>query len=141
MRHIPLHNRAGHVTGHAMIDDADYERVLAHSWHRSAKGYVAARINGREVYMHRFICGLAADDPRDVDHDNRDRLDNRRANLIPCTRRRNLLNNRGKGYYQHSTKTGWVVMIGRKYLGFYGTEREAAIVADNYRRQVLQREP
>lgn len=138
MKRIALHDRFGEVVAHALVDNDDYERVVAHRWHRFAKGYAATRIDGHEIAMHRFICGLAIDDPRDVDHDNHDRLDNRRENLIPCTRRRNLLNNRGKGYYRHSTKTGWVAMIGREYLGFFHTEGEAAAAAAMRRRELLE---
>ena len=49
-------------------------------------------IDGRRhtVRMHRFLLGAAGD--LDIDHINRNRLDNRRANLRHCTRGENLLN-------------------------------------------------
>ena len=72
-----------------LVSSEDYYRVAAHSWHihRSAgkgreKGlpYARATINGKKVYMHRFIMGVT-DKRKQVDHKNHNTLDNRRENL------------------------------------------------------------
>ncbi len=65
----------------AKVDTDDYNLVTRHSWHYR-DGYAIAKINNKEVRMHRFI--LQITDPETVvDHINRNRLDNRRENLRP----------------------------------------------------------
>ena len=65
----------------AKVDTDDYNLVIRHSWHYR-DGYAIAKINNKEVRMHRFI--LQITDPETVvDHINRNRLDNRRENLRP----------------------------------------------------------
>ncbi|MDN7540243.1 hypothetical protein [Burkholderia cenocepacia] len=46
------------------------------------------------IRMHRVVADLGFDDPREVDHDNHNSLDNRRVNLVPATRSENALNAR-----------------------------------------------
>lgn len=82
---IPLRDRAGVVVGHAVIDDVDAPLVADERWHCSSTGYAvrSVRVAGRsaKVYLHRVLLGLAERDPREGDHENGDRLDNRRQNL------------------------------------------------------------
>src|SRR5262249_9211960 len=68
----------------ALVDDGDAERVLAHKWTalwhpRSKRWYARRNIweNGKQhiMYLHRFILNAPRD--RQVDHINRDSLDNR----------------------------------------------------------------
>lgn len=48
-------------------------------------------VTGRGIRMHRFILGIA--DPRvQVDHDDRDGLNNQRYNLRTCTNAQNQVN-------------------------------------------------
>jgi hypothetical protein len=87
MREIPL--TKGYV---AIVDDEDYERVMAAGkWHYSS-GY-AVRDHSR-MRMHRFIMGLVFGDGKNVDHINGNGLDNRRCNLRICTMSQNQ-GNRG----------------------------------------------
>lgn len=72
---------------HALVDPADFPLVARHSWHYK-EGYAVAKVNGKEVRMHRFIMN-ETDPDIVIDHKNRNRLDNRRSNL----RRFNLLEN------------------------------------------------
>ena len=80
----------------AIIDDCDYDRVSAHSWHLHAanrsrtKWYARARINGKMALLHRFILGVS--DQQVTDHRNRDGLDCRRENIRICTRSQNACN-------------------------------------------------
>lgn len=136
MKRIPLTNG-----GHALVDDEDYERVVA------AGRWYGEMINGvryavrqfgrrRNVRMHRFIL----DPPRraPIDHLNGDGLDNRRFNLRVCTYSQNHRNRdkarsdsqsgiRGvaiapSGRFAASIRTAGV----RIYLGTFDTIAEAA---------------
>jgi hypothetical protein len=89
--------------GVALIDAADYPLVSGYKWFFS-NGYAArttqvVRGDGRRssttLYMHRVIAGFPSD--VEVDHKNRNGLDNRRSNLRPATHRQNLENVKG-GY-------------------------------------------
>ncbi len=79
------------------VDPSDLARVCRHSWQiqKNKWGiYVRTMIKKRKVYLHRFI--LDAPKGSDVDHKNRDGLDNRRANLRICTRSQNNMNAKRK---------------------------------------------
>lgn len=83
----------------AIIDDEDAERILAYkwfaAWHGPSKIWYAHRSEridgkGQTVRMHRFI--LNAPSRLQVDHINRDGLDNRRSNLRLATHAQNQRN-------------------------------------------------
>lgn len=72
----------------AIIDAEDFRRVNRHKWyaHQSAgskrkhgQPYARACIDGRKVYLHRFI--MQAPEDMHVDHVNRQTLDCRKRNL------------------------------------------------------------
>lgn len=73
----------------AFIDDRDYKRVKKHKWYRSHQGYAITNIDGKRVYLHRFILGYP---DGSVDHISRIKLDNRRSNLRICTTQENVRN-------------------------------------------------
>lgn len=57
-----------------------------HAWRRATTTYARCRIDGRNIVMHRLIVGA---DSENVDHRDFDGLNNRRANLRPCSRKEN----------------------------------------------------
>jgi len=82
MLEIKLNGVAG-AGKFAKVDHEDYNMLIRHSWYYK-EGYALAKINNKEVRMHRYI--LQINDPLIiVDHINRNRLDNRRKNLRPFT--------------------------------------------------------
>lgn len=99
MKRIPLHSLHG-VIAHALVDDADAESVGETRWYLSPNGYAHAPKCG-EIYMHRVVAGIKRGDGRVVHHDNRDKLDNRRANLVVCADQR-------EGRLQH---TNWKLRL------------------------------
>lgn len=84
--------------GFAMVDAADFEALSAFEWH-DHNGYACRwiphlELPGRQalVRMHRQIAGLDRTDPRKVDHDNGNTLNNRRGNLRVATSMQNSAN-------------------------------------------------
>lgn len=106
-----------------------------YSWHYSGPGYPATRVGKKIYYMHQILLG---ESPKGMqcDHINRDKLDNRRANLRFVTPQENILNrsvkakgvcfNRTEGkykaYYDHIT-------LGKRakrvWLGTFSSEADA----------------
>lgn len=135
--------RVGH-SAVARVDDQDYEALAARHWYLKPNGYAMATFpkpeGGREYRtMHRVILDV----PRgiQVDHINRDRLDNRRTNLRISDQSQNLANQvsrRGtsvfKGVYWTAAQKGWAATIrhdGRTIpLGVFDSEIEAAFAYD-----------
>lgn len=79
---VPLYARDGSVREFARVSPEDAERVMERRWHLQPQGYAARTEGKRKLLMHRFLAGLDYGDPRQVDHRNGNRLDNRRENLI-----------------------------------------------------------
>lgn len=93
------------------------------------------------VYLHRLVMGCAHKDGRNIDHANRNKLDNRRSNLRDCTPSQNISNRvsvgsklgfRGvsttstcKGRYTY-IKASIIVNKKSIYLGLFKTPLEAA---------------
>ena len=78
----------------ALVDDEDYEELNQYSWY-AEKGrytYYAARTDKlkKKIRMHRVIMNPLFH--LQVDHINRDGLDNRRKNLRICTHQQNQCN-------------------------------------------------
>jgi len=135
--------RAGHLFP---IDAEDLPKISGYKWSVSSDGgdrmYVSTRIEGKKIYLHRFL--LEAPHDQWVDHRNGDPLDNRKANLRLATHQQNMFNRRKshtfKGKPTASTFKGvsWDKSRGRykaqikkdrvnHYLGRFKDERSAAM--------------
>jgi hypothetical protein len=88
--YLPLRKQDGSIRAYAVIDDEDANLALFR-WRQHSGGYVQRSTptaeNNRNVYLHHAVLRLDAADTREVDHVNRDKLDNRRHNLRPAIRR------------------------------------------------------
>ncbi len=132
----------------ALVDDADFERVAAKHWRviQPNKGgaiyatsYEGPRKTRRAIYMHRFIVGALPE--QQVDHWNRNGLDNRRENLRLCTGTFNNANSKlprtnttgFKGVSHHSNKY-WVAHVQYRrrhvHIGMFPTAIDAARAYD-----------
>ncbi len=118
-----------------IIDEEDKHRVSQYSWFLT-NGYITAYIDGKLVYLHRYIMGATSD--KVVDHRNKIVWDCRKSNLRLCSQADNLCNktkttkkttSKYKGVYfdgklfKVSIKRAGV----RKYIGSFSDERLAGI--------------
>lgn len=128
----------------AIVDDDDYERLNKYKW-RYSTGYAmrAIYVKGKKqigILMHREIINARVG--MEVDHINRDRLDNRKSNLRECTRLQNEYNKTvpgGTSKYKGVSKgykDSWNVQIrfnGKNHsIGSYKSEEEAARKYNEY---------
>jgi hypothetical protein len=128
MSEIILHSRLGpdKVT---VVDDEDYSVVSRYKWCIHPKGYASARVNGKAMFLHRFIMNPPA--WKQIDHINHDKLDNRKSNLRVCT---NLENHRNMPKPHHyvgvsinpgATRKIWRARLSNRWLGTFETQEEA----------------
>lgn len=120
-----------------IIDDDDFDKVAMYKWNL-VKGYLATRINGTFVSLHRLISN--APNNLQVDHINGNTLDNRKCNLRFCSNQQNSFNRpknrvstsnyKGVSWFKRDNK--WRARIaynGRQiHLGYFNNEKEAAIM-------------
>lgn len=141
---------------YALVDPEDFERLNRYKWHCSQSNYAKRATRSQsgkgrkqvEIFMHKVVCpppeGMIAD------HINRNRLDNRKANLRPATWTQNAWNrssvrktrktrHKGIRYYKDTKKWQVRLMINGRRVSFgcYDDEEEAAkaydVVAKKYR--------
>lgn len=149
-RSVPLSGKlaAGRLM---LIDEADIHRLGPFKWHVATNGYARRDVSrfhdpAEFVYVHRLVMGLKDGDGKIVDHINRDRLDNRRANLRLATaseNNRNTTRTWGSSPYRG---VSWDPRRGKwratgkladrqAWLGYFSDELEAAITAEAWRRE------
>lgn len=67
----------------------DFELVRPYKWYQNHDGYVVARIDDKNVTMHQFLFGQ---EQTLIDHQNRNKADNRRENIRTATPSENGVN-------------------------------------------------
>lgn len=127
----------------ALIDTGDYERLVKYQW-MCHSGYARRVEHGQTIHMHRMLLGCPSG--FEVDHINRNKLDNRRCNLRIVTRQQNMCNKaryKGsssayKGVSWHSQDKIWHAQIRKNgkiyFLGAYVNEIDAASAYNYYAR-------
>ena len=150
---IPLHARDGSVRAYAVVDAADAEWANRWRWSLIANRYAgrAVMVDGhsRPVYLHRELLGLTHGDGREVDHIDRDYLNDRRGNLRAIPKRGNRQNrsslcgsssvHRGVSFHKSTGKWQSRIKVDGKetYLGLFDTELEASEAARRARLQAM----
>lgn len=128
-----------------LVDDEDLNRLLPYRWYFKKDkfantGYAFTQVDKKTIYMHRLIMGVKKGD--EVDHKNRNGLDNQKENLRICSHSQNKANikkmfslSKLRGVYQfkHQRKK-WFSQIqvnGRQiYLGTFEDKQEAGKAYD-----------
>lgn len=140
----------------ALVDDADFEWLNQWKWCYVSSGYAMRReyLGGgrgnekaRYILMHRIIADAANDE--EVDHINRNKLDNQRDNLRLCDSSQNKFNTsvrrdnksgvRGVSWYKAYQK--WTASIKSrgttKFLGYFDSLEEAVEARKQAERQLF----
>jgi hypothetical protein len=134
----PIYDIKGNITLHIDIDKTDLPMIKEYTWRLMGRGYIKAKINKKDVYLHRFV--MKETDPIvKIDHINNDPLDNRKKNLRRVDMRQNAFNrtkttkessSQYKGVSYNKTTGKWIAYIkihGIKYtLGSFDNEKEAS---------------
>lgn len=79
----------------------DWDFVTKYNWYLDSKGYVVAKVEGRDIKLHK--CLLPCDEGIQIDHINRKKYDCRRENLRYAENRQNAANT---GTYKNNLSTG-----------------------------------
>lgn len=113
------------------VSDQDWIWLAGYNWSVSGDGYVHARVDGHNQKMHLMVAARMRINGQEVDHHDRNKLNNQRDNLRPATTSQNRRNRTPKG-------TAGVRLVGNRYrayswdgnkqihLGYFDTEQEAA---------------
>jgi hypothetical protein len=134
----------------ALVDDEDYDYLNQWKWCAMKRRdiYYACRskyISEQKIYimilMHRLIMNVT--DDSQIDHIDRNGLNNQKSNLRKCTHAQNMMNRKSRGESKYlgvsylQTKYGkYIVAQIRingevKKLGLFKTEEEAAVAYNN----------
>jgi len=140
----------------AIVDDENFEWLSHWKWtfsERKNNGYAIRRKHRRYakaiyIYMHRLI--MNAEQGEEVDHINRDGLDNRKENLRFCSHGQNGMNqglqtriksSKFKGVTHPKGRKSWCAQLNYKgkhiYLGSYKLETEAALAYNKKAKEVF----
>jgi hypothetical protein len=116
---IELCNIKREIIGYAIIDSDDYYKIKHIKWcahgRKKKNQYVAGRINGTYVFLHRMLFGVGKD--KFIDHKNGDGFDNRRSNLRLATKSENTKNKKKQHIINGKRTTS-------KYKGVSWNKRE-----------------
>ena len=123
----------------ALVDEEDFIILSSVRWYCvrfRGKFYAQGMIDGKPVYMHRFI--VKANRRFDIDHKDGNGLNNRKSNLRACTKSQNQ-GNRGtashntsgfKGVSAHPSFKGFRAFIRKngiqQHIGIFQTASQAA---------------
>lgn len=163
LREIQIQNKDKEVIALALVDEEDFDRVNQYKWHMHT-GYAVTHIphplggwvkSGKilrrkrlALGMHRLILGLDIQ-PMEIDHVDRNRLNNSKHNLRICSTAENRQNQppqKGKtsiyrGVAWHKASNKWRAygqLNGKHYqIGVFYLEEDAAKAASEWRAQNL----
>lgn len=128
----------------ALVDDADFDWLNQWKWcaleYRPGRFYAVRVKNTKMIYMHRVVFDAVS--KTEVDHENKNSLDNRRGNLRSATRSQNMSNvglradntSGFKGVTWDRERQKWMAKIRvlqtHKFLGRFSSLIDAAMAYD-----------
>ena len=128
-------DKNGNIKITALVDIDDVDKLKRYSFRYDTGKYIKAAQKGKTKYLHRIV--LNYDGDMEVDHINRNKLDNRKSNLRIVDRKTNANN-----IYRKETNSivkvkrnltkPYLLRIKRRYIGYYETLEEAIKVRDKY---------
>lgn len=135
----------------ALLDDADYEIQSHYKWHVhiGSHGSIYARRTvtiskgkRQHLWLHCEIMGVKRGDGQEVDHKDRDGLNDQRHNLRVCTHKKNSYNRKthgGASQYRGVTRCGtkWRAALSDTHLGTFESEKLAAEMYDDAARRAV----
>lgn len=139
----PIYDKYNNLKCHIIIDKEDFKRIDKYTWRLNGRNYIKAKINKKDVYLHRYIMNQE-DSKIIIDHKNNDPWDNRKRNLREATLQQNAFNrtkrinstSKYKGVSFDKRRNLWesyYKIDGKKYsLGFFEQEKKAGKKYDQY---------
>lgn len=140
---IILRNKTNNITGTVLVDLEDVDRLSNYKW-RLETGYaIFGKSKKNKISMHRFILNYYGE--LEVDHINRNKLDNRKDNLRIVPKIINMQNIKTDKKHLTQTNSGnWVVKIRRfgtiYRFGPYKNKEDALSVRNNFLSDIQQHE-
>ena len=109
-----------------IIDSNQVEYLKQYSFRINGNGYIKT---GNNLYLHQIIT-KNTDKAKEVDHINRNKLDNRLCNLRVCYHRDNVKNRllselQGITKLKRLKSKPYLVRVNHKHCGYYSTLEEA----------------
>jgi hypothetical protein len=134
-----------------LISACDYEHASSRRWSinepKPGLKYARCSIDGRSVWLHRWLMRDALSEGSTVDHRDGDGLNNQRSNLRLCTQGQNNYNRgpmggrRYKGVSRYGGVRGWIARVAKDgrdyYLGVFTTPRKAAAAYNRAARRLF----
>jgi hypothetical protein len=143
---VLLYDKTGNEKDRSLIDLEDVAKIKNYVWCIKDNGYAYCRLpDNRKLFMHKIIMGTN----HEIDHCNRNRLDNRKTNLRVATRQQNSMNQSLKsnntsgikGVYWDKNRQTWnaeIMKAGKKYhLGRYKHKEQAAQIRQSAELQLF----
>jgi hypothetical protein len=116
-----------------LIDTADFPKISKYQFFLNSTGYPVTVINNTRVNLHNLL--IPSVQGYQIDHINRNKLDNRRSNLRQVSTALNQLNkgkcagsktSKYKGVSYAKDKNRYRAVFKKEHLGYFNTEEEAA---------------
>lgn len=127
-------NKDESVKVRVLVDKEDIDKLKSYSFRYDVGHYIKSVRNGVTKYLHRIVMNYEGD--LEIDHINRNKLDNRKSNLRIVTRKENANNLEKKDSYgiidtKRKLTKPIKVCVNRINYGYYKTIEEARKVRDS----------